>query len=71
MPAKSAAISTFATCSFGSILPDNDWVRVNAQLIDAPINASLWAERFDNLGGDHRHPPTQELQRILLPTLCH
>jgi|1185.fasta_scaffold807091_1 hypothetical protein len=50
MPAKSAAISTFATCSFGSILPDNDWVRVNAQLIDAPINASLWAERFDNLG---------------------
>src|SRR3954466_2046225 len=24
-----------------------DWVRVNAQLIDAQANVSLWAERFD------------------------
>jgi len=31
----------------GSILSDMDWVRVNAQLIDAQSNASLWAERFD------------------------
>jgi TolB-like protein len=31
----------------GSILSDMDWVRVNAQLIDAQTNVSLWAERFD------------------------
>ena len=31
----------------GSILSDNDLVRVNAQLIDAQTNISLWAERFD------------------------
>jgi TolB-like protein len=31
----------------GSVLPDGDLVRVNAQLIDAATGGHLWAERFD------------------------
>jgi TolB-like protein len=31
----------------GSVLPDGDFVRVNAQLIDAETGGHLWAERFD------------------------
>ncbi len=31
----------------GSVLPDDDLVRVNAQLIDAETGGHLWAERFD------------------------
>jgi adenylate cyclase len=31
----------------GSVLPDGDLVRVNAQLIDAETGGHLWAERFD------------------------
>jgi TolB-like protein len=31
----------------GSVLPDGDLVRVNAQLIDAETGGRLWAERFD------------------------
>ena len=31
----------------GSVLPDGDLIRVNAQLIDAETGGHLWAERFD------------------------
>ena len=34
-------------CFEGSVLPDGDLVRVNAQLIDAETGGHLWAERFD------------------------
>jgi adenylate cyclase len=31
----------------GSVLPDDDLVRLNAQLIDAETGGHIWAERFD------------------------
>ena len=31
----------------GSVIPDGDRVRINAQLIDTESNSQLWAERFD------------------------
>jgi TolB-like protein len=31
----------------GSVLPDGDLVRVNAQLVDAETGGHLWAQRFD------------------------
>ena len=31
----------------GSVIPDGDRVRINAQLIDTESNTQLWAERFD------------------------
>jgi TolB-like protein len=31
----------------GSVLPDGDLIRVNAQLIDAETGRDLWAQRFD------------------------
>jgi TolB-like protein/class 3 adenylate cyclase/cytochrome c-type biogenesis protein CcmH/NrfG len=31
----------------GSVIPDGDRVRVNAQLVDAETDTQLWAERFD------------------------
>jgi adenylate cyclase len=36
----------------GSVRRSGDWVRVNAQLIDATADAHLWAERFDGDTGD-------------------
>ena len=36
----------------GSVLPDGELVRVNAQLIDAKTGGQLWAERFDTRRSD-------------------
>lgn len=36
----------------GSVLADNDRMRINAQLIDTATNAEIWAERFDKGLGD-------------------
>src|SRR5258707_5572362 len=31
----------------GSVFPDGERLRINANLVDAPAGAQLWAERFD------------------------
>jgi adenylate cyclase len=36
----------------GSVQPSGDWMRVNAQLIDAESGAHLWAEQFDTPRAD-------------------
>jgi adenylate cyclase len=50
----------------GSVLPDGDLVRVNAQLIDAETGGHLWAERFDLKRGD-----IQQVQNDIVGLLSH
>jgi TolB-like protein len=39
----------------GSVLPDGDFVRVNARIINAETGGHLWAERFDLKRSDIQH----------------
>jgi adenylate cyclase len=50
----------------GSVLPDGDFIRVNARLIDAETGGHLWGERFDLKRRD-----IQQLQDDIVGLLSH
>jgi adenylate cyclase len=48
----------------GSVLPDGDRVRANAQLIDAQTGRELWAERFEKMRKDVLEVQDQIVARL-------